>query len=178
MSKATHCAPPSKISRSSYTPQIQARIIEKYLEEKAEDENLSLEVFAEGEKISKSMLSRWLKDKGKIFKKVNEGCLLKKDRTSGKSEKHAKTQFLLYQKFLQQRKKGNKVSFKWLMLTGRKIAIENSHPTFTRWATQQYLRIYQVKIRRVQRKKQKPKSANEEALKQWHFNFREKVVQK
>ena len=122
------------------------------------------------------MLFRWLKDKGKIFKKVNEGCLLKKDRPSGKSEKHAKTQFLLHEKFLQQRKKGNKVSFKWLMLTGRKIAIENSHPTFTRWATQQFLRIYQVKIRRVQRKKQKPKSASEEALKQWHFNFREKVV--
>ena len=59
----------SKKKRYRYSYQDKANIIQKYLEALNADENLSMSVFADEANISKSMLSRWIKDQANIFRK-------------------------------------------------------------------------------------------------------------
>ena len=151
----------------------------KFEEAKEEDGNLSLSTFCERYGIkSKSMIQKWLKEKDKILKKVYEGCgALKRNREIPKrNPKHDKTYEKLYPRFCDHRKKGNKVSFQWFYIIGRKIAIEHSFPTFTKKAVEMFLKRFNIKHRRVQCKKQKPKSDNEEGLKQWHLKLRETLL--
>ena len=166
---------PAKKPRKFYNCQVKANIIMKLLDAQAEDKNLSAAVFAETENISKSMLSKWLKEKDMILTKAYEGCILKKFRPKIKS-KHIQTFELLHKEFLKQRNIGHKISFLWMFITGRKIAKRISMPIFTRRQTQNFIAAYNIKMRRVQRKKQQPKTSYTEALKQWHLNLRESLI--
>ena len=64
----------------------------------------------------------------------------------------------------------------WLFITGKKIAIKYSLPTFTRKGVEMFTEKFSIKIRRTQRKKQKPKTIHIEAIKQWHLKLRETVI--
>lgn len=168
---------PEKKVRKAYIPQEKANIILKFLEAEQDDPTISYGVFAESEKISKSMLFKWVKDKENILRKAYEGCILKKHRPiPKKNPKHEKTHQLLHAEFLKQRNKGNKISFLWILITGRKLGVKNKLPTFTRKGAVSFLTRFKIKIRRVQRKKQQPKSFHAEELKQWHLQFRENVI--
>ena len=102
---------------------------------------------------------------------------MKKNRTiPKKNPKHAKTHQHLYSEFSKMRKMGRKISFLWIFITGRKLAIKHSQPQFTKWATQRFLVKYNIKMRKVQRKKQKPKSIHAESLKQWMHKFRYIII--
>ena len=129
----------TKKKRKAYTDQEKASLIEKFLALKEEDENLSYSTFAELEQIpSKSMLFKWVNDKDEkgmnnILRRAYEGCNLKKYRpVPKKNPKHAKTHELLYKEHLEHRKRGNKISFYWYYITGKKIAAKNSLPPFTK----------------------------------------------
>ena len=123
------------------------------------------------------MVMKWVKKREIYLRKALEGCVLKKLRLNpNKNPRHAETHKYLHEEFIQKRKKGKKVSFMWLFITGKKIAIKYSLPTFTRKGVEMFTEKFNIKIRRTQRKKQKPKSIHMEAIKQWHLNLRETVV--
>ena len=61
-----------KKTRKSYSPPEKGKIIHKYFCAKSKDESISLEKFANSEHIDKSLISKWIKDKDKIFKKCPE----------------------------------------------------------------------------------------------------------
>ena len=158
--------------------QEKASIILKFLEAKKVDDNLSYAVFAEMQNIpDPGMLWKWVDDKETILNKAYEGCTLKKIRSNpNQNPRHANTHKLLYSEFVKKRNIGYKISFLWIWITGRKLAVKHSYPSFTRWGAEQFLVKFNVKIRHVQRKKQKPKSFHVEPLRQWHFGFREDVI--
>ena len=64
----------------------------------------------------------------------------------------------MYKQFLEVRKRGKKVSFLWFWIKGKKIAQEIKAPMFTRSAAQDFIKKYNLKVRRVQRKKQQDKT--------------------
>ena len=151
----------------------------KFLASREEDENLSYAIFAEEQipKISKSMLKDWLDKKDVILRKAYEGCVLRKLRLNpNKNPKHAKTHEKLHAEFIKQRNLGNKISFHWLLLTGKKLARKYSFPIFTRKGVEMFVKKFDIKVRRTQRKKQKPKTIHLQKILQWHFNLREKVI--
>ena len=61
-----------KKTRKFYTYQEKADIIHKYLEAKSQDASLELQKFAESEHMHASMLSHWLRDQNKIYRKCYE----------------------------------------------------------------------------------------------------------
>ena len=131
--------------------------------------------FGKDENISHSMLSRWLADKENILRRALEGCTKKKNRVNVTS-KHSQTSRLLYGEFCKQRDRGKKISFLWFLVTGRKIAREKGFPYYTNFAAQDFIKDYQIKLRKVQYKKQKPKSCKTEVVTEWHLNFRETCI--
>ena len=137
--------------------------------------NMSLSEFGSEVDISKSMVFRWINDKDEIFQKASQDkiCHLKKGRPS---TKHLKTFPKLYQAFLKMRENGQKVSFLWFWIKGKKIAKEIEAPLFTRSAAQAFVKKYNLKVRRTQRKKQQDKSDYIEKLKQWHLRLREGMI--
>ena len=167
--------PPTKKSRKSYSYVEQAEILRKYLSEKAKDQTLSLSTFGKELGVTKSMLHRWLKDKEQIFQNSYDQKVryLKKGRGSNK---HDRTFPKLYCQFITARERGRKISFNWLWIRGKKISTEIGAPMFTSSATQLFLRKYNIKVRRGQRTKQKPKGNFEETLRNWHSKFRECVI--
>ena len=112
-----------KISRDSYTCQYKAHIIMKYLEEKERDPNLSYADFSVNENIkNKCLVIHWVAKKEITLRKALEGCVLKKLRLNpNKNPRHAETHKYLHEEFIQKRKKGKKVSFMWLLITGKKL---------------------------------------------------------
>ena len=167
-----------KKTRKAYTNQEKASIIMKFLEAQVDDPNISYKVFAESENIpDKSLVLKWVKQKELILKMAYESCFFKKNRLVAKQNpKHAKTHQLLYSEFLRLRGIGYKISFRWILITGRKLAIKNSLPTFTVKGAQMFLKDKKIRIRQVQRKKQMPKSAHVESLKQWYLKYREDLI--
>ena len=167
--------PPNKKPRKSYSYLQKAEILEKYLTEKSQDPYLSLSVFGSEFGIVKSMLLRWIQDKENIFQKasMDKVCNLKKGRNSNK---HEKTFPRLYAEFIRVRDKGHKVSFAWIWIKGKKIAADIQGPMFTKSAAQAFIAKYNLKIRRVQRKKQEDKSNFAEKLRQWHLGVREGLI--
>ena len=167
--------PPLKKTRKSYNFVQKAEILAKFASEQDKDPLLSLSVFAEQADISKSMLSKWLADKNDIFQKSAELKIqhLKKGR---ESKKHNKTFVKLNSEFLSARDRGRKVSFTWLWVKGRKIARDINEPPFTKKAVERFLKKYQVKIRRVQRKKAENEDDIEEKLRNWHVKYRETCI--
>ena len=168
-------APPIKKTRKSYSFIDKANVVERFISAKKDDPQISLAVFAEQERISKSMLFDWEKNKIEIFKKASEEkvCYFKKGRVS---KRHDQTHPKLYHEFVKSRRNGKKISFDWLWVKGRKIADENGYPAFTKSAVQAFLKKYTIKIRKVQRKKQDDKSCHAEKLREWHLKFREGLI--
>ena len=77
--------------------------------------------------------------------------MLKKLRLNPKKNPvHAKTHEKLHSEFRKKRSLGNKISFQWICIMGRKIAIENSFPTFTRKGVEMFTEKFNIKIRRTQ----------------------------
>ena len=149
-------SPPSKkkkIGRNSYTTQYKANIILKYLAQKEEDENLSYAVFAEWEstkkiKLNKAMVHKWVNKKDIILQRAYEGCVLKKLRLNPKKNPvHAQTHEKLHSEFREKRGLGKKISFHWICIMGRKIAIENSFPTFIRKGAQMFVEKFNIKAK-------------------------------
>ena len=163
-----------KKERKSYTCQEKAGIILRFLEAKQNDPDMSYQVFSDLMKIpDRSMLHKWVKNKDSILKLAIGGSVVKKNRPVPKNNpKHAKTHTLLYTEFLKKRNIGKKISFLWIFITGRKIANFQKLPSFTRWAAERFCVKFNVKIRRVQRKKQKPKTFQVEKLKKWYADYR------
>ena len=168
-------APKEKKSRKSYTYIPKAEILDQFFKEKAHDNCLSLSVFGEEVGVNKSMLTRWIQDKDNIFQNASQDklCYLKKGRGS---TKHLKTFPKLYEAFIKMRDNGHKVSFNWFWIKGKIVAKKIGAPLFTRRATQSFIAHYNLKVRRVQRKKQNDKSDFLERMKQWHLNYREALI--
>ena len=144
----------------------------RYLETKQRDPDMSYQVFSDMMGIKdRSMLHKWVKSKDSILKLAIEGSVVKKNRPVIKS-KHAETHKHLYAEFTKKRNIGKKISFLWIFITGRKIAKAKELPSFTKWAAEQFCVKFNVKIRRVQRKKQKPKSIHKDKLKKWMADYR------
>ena len=167
--------PPKKKNRNSYTYLKKAEILDQYFFELSNDKNLSLGIFGKSVGISKSMLFRWIEDKKNIFENAADEkvCYLKKGRGS---DRHKDTFPILYKQFLEARKNGKKVYFLWFWIKGKKIAEEISAPMFTKSAVQVFIKRYNLKVRRVQRKKQIAKNCYYKLLQQWHLKLRESVI--
>ena len=172
--------PPEKkgkqvVTRNSYSYLKKAEILDKLFNEQAKDSNLSMSMFAESEEIDKAMISRWIKDQKNIFQKASDSKigLLKKGRPS---TKHQKTFQRLYPEFIELRKRGKKISFLWFWVKGKKIANEIGAPIFTKSAVEVFIKKYNLKVRRVQRKKQFDKTCYHQALQQWLLKFREGII--
>ena len=161
--------------RKSYSYFKKAEILDKYYKTLADDPNLSLSTFGKEIGIDKAMVFRWIQDKDSIFQKASDDkvCHLKKGRGS---TKHLKTYPKLYQEFINMRERGQKVSFNWFWIKGKIIAKDIQAPTFTRSATQAFLKHYNLKVRRIQRKKQKDKADFLERIREWHLNLREGLI--
>ena len=174
-SKSTENEPPIKKSRKSYDYIQKAETIDKYFAEKERDRNISYSAFAEQAGVSKSMLIRWVQEKNAIYQKASEEkvCHFKKGRVSNR---HEKTHPLLYKEFMKMRQTGRKISFLWMWITGRKMAKSIEAPPYTKKAVQQFLKKYDIKVRRIQRKKQVDKNCFVEKIREWHLKFREGVV--
>ena len=125
--------PPKKKTRKSYSYLHKAEILEKYFRELAQYKHLHLSDVGNEVGINKSMLLRWIQDKDDIFLKASQDkiCHLKKGRGS---TKHQKTFPRLYTEFMKMRERGQKVSFLWFWIKGKKIAKEIEAPMFTRSA--------------------------------------------
>lgn len=168
-------SPPAKKSRKNMTFKEKADILNKYYTMIETEGAASFRVMEEMLGVSKSVLQRLVSNNDEIMQKAADEILanLKRGRPTSK---HAATFILLYQEFKKARGFGKKVSFLWLWVKGRKIAAEKSYPVFTRSATQQFIKKQGVKIRRVQFRKNVPKSVHAPKLRDWHVNFREGVI--
>ena len=59
-----------KKNRKSYSLAKKAEIIDRFFISKAQNKNLSLTAYAEEVGVEKSMISKWIQDKNKIFEKA------------------------------------------------------------------------------------------------------------
>ena len=167
--------PPEKVTRNSYSYLKKAEILDKWFNEKAKDSKLSMSIFAESVEIDKTIISRWIANQETIFQKASDDkvCLMKKGRPS---TKHQKTFQKLYPEFLELRKRGKKISFLWFWVKGKKIANEIGAPIFTKSAVQVFIKKYNLKVKRVQRKKQFDKAIYHQAMQQWLLKYREGII--
>ena len=164
-----------KKSRRSYSFQEKATYLSMYFDIIHDDDNASYRVVAEQVGVHYSLLKKWLKMKDEIIAKATDETLasLKKRRPT---TKHIAVYPILYKKFKVARKAGKKINFKWLWVKGAQIAAEQKGPTFTSCATQDFLRKYQIRIRRTQNTKRIDKEAQEPRIRKWHLNYREGFI--
>ena len=74
---------------------------------------------------------------------------------------------------------GRKVSYAWFYITANKINAElnpNALRVPPKSDAMRFIKQYNIKLRRVQRKKQAPKGNFEDKLKQWHSSLKEKLI--
>ena len=128
--------------------------------------------------IGKSSLCSWKKSRKIIFEKAakEHSRLLTKGR---RSKKHDAVFDKLIPKFRAARGKGQVVSFAWLYTHASKIHKE-LNPDSTRRLSPSvvvaFKRKYHIKMRRVQCRKQKPRTDGVSALLAWHAELREGVI--
>ena len=94
-----------------------------------------------------------------------------KDQNFFKSKK-------LIVKFRNAREKGKMVSFAWLYTTAS-IIHKNDNPDAKRLSPSvvvSFVRTFKIKMRRVQRRKQKPKSDGIALMQKWHMELREGLI--
>jgi len=147
------------ITEIQYTKSSQVEISEKY-------------------KISQSLLSKWVKNKEKIFQEAADSHrkLYKKSRPS---TKYKILYHHLWDKFINARSKGHRINFQWLMtkatsiqreLTNDKDAVIGKHVIVA------FLNRRNIKMRAKQRSKKKSKKEKVKPLQKWHATFRERCL--
>ena len=127
--------------------------------------------------IDKSLVSRWIQNKKNIIDGASDQHrkLFKKNRKSTKHETLFKKLFI---KFKEARSKGLKVSFSWLYTKANVINKELSQNSkrLSKTVVVMFLRKFNIKLRRVQRKKQIDKSKFAPEMMKWHCTLREGVI--
>ena len=127
--------------------------------------------------IDKSLVSRWIKSKKNIIDGVSDQHrkLFKKNR---KSTKHKTLFKKLFIKFKEARSKGLKVSFSWLYTKANVIKKELSQnfKWLSKTVVVMFLRKFNIKLHRVQRKQQIDKSMFPPKIMKWHCTLHERVI--
>ena len=162
----------NKEERRHYDYRFKLKVIEQ-----VNDGNLAVDVTAPHHNISKSLVSRWLKNRKEITDQAlnkNRQLAKRKKRTS----KHDVLFARLYRQFVAAREKGKMVSYAWLYTKASIIAkqLYPGKPRLSKSAVWAFIKIRNVKMRRVQRKKSAPKTDMAPKLMQWHCTFRESVI--
>ena len=129
--------------------------------------------------INKSILSKWKKDRVNILNQAmkEHTRLLTKGR---KSKKHDELFKKLLPKFRAAREKGRVVSFSWLYTHASNIHKELNPGADVRRLSPSvvvsFTRKFKIKMRRVQCRKQKPRSEGVADLMAWHTKLREGII--
>ena len=158
--------------RKSYDAFFKLRVLEEL-----EQGNVAADDVAFNNNIHKSLVTKWKDSKKAIVDAASAKHLrlLKKQR---RSTKHDKVFHLLLKKFRKSRANGGMVSFQWLYTTANMINKE-VNPGASRLnpsVVTAFKRKYGIKLRKVQRKKQKPKESSVGDLMSWHCEIREGVI--
>ena len=127
--------------------------------------------------IDKSLVARWLQNKRQIIDGASSQHrkLFSKNR---KSTKHQRLFKKLYSKFKDARSKGMKVSFSWLY-TKANIINKELNPNSARVPKSivaSFNRKYNIKLRKVQRKKRVDKTNFGPKMMKWHCTLREGLI--
>ena len=126
--------------------------------------------------VDQAMLSRWISKKHDIFKEATEETrkLLKKGR---KPRKYKQLYQKLFDKFIEARRRGQRVSFPWLWSKARKIQQDlDPNVTIKNHVIVRFLRQYNIRLRAKQRSKNRSKASIEPELKKWHTTYRERCI--
>ena len=159
--------------RKSFNNKFKARAIE--LVERGEK---AIDV-AEQLNVTRGQISKWLKMKDKIVKAAVDENKKMLTRIAKPSNKYNDLYKALNVKFLDARSEGRRIDFNWLWSKarviyreqqGREDAVVKKHVIVT------FIKRNHLKLRRVQRRKKKPKEAYRESLMKWHSTLRERLV--
>ena len=121
------------------------------------------------------MVTKWKHDEKRIITYVAEGRKTKLLKKGRESNKHHAVFVELYQPFAKARSLGRKVPCAWFYLNTNKINAElnPNGPRKPKSAAMRFIKHCNIKLRRIQRKKQVQKGRFEEKMKQWHSSLRE-----
>ena len=127
--------------------------------------------------IDKSLITKWKNNRRFIIDAavIEHKKLLKKNRPS---TRHKRIFIKLNDKFVTARLKGLKVSFAWLYVNANKIykQLHANAGRIPKSAITTFIRLYKVKLRRVQRKKQVDRSKHLPDFMKFHTQLREGVI--
>ena len=144
------------VERKSYDNSFKMTVINACKRKRTPDQDIAMEFG-----IDKSLISKWKKQEKKICDASVQSHLkiLRKNRPS---KKHDAVYRKLYKKFETARKKGLRVSFAWLYANGNKFnkELHKNANNLPKSAITAFIRRYNIKLRRVQRKKK---------LTKWHI---------
>ena len=163
-----------KKERSSYTFEFKLKVLKDL-----NNGQLAACDVADKHGIHQSLLTKW-KKRRKVYH--NLCCWRNKKETSKKVTSNSETPCSVcqnFQQFVKARNLGRKVSYAWFYITANKINAElnpNALRVPPKSDAMRFIKQYNIKLRRVQRKKQAPKENFEDKLKQWHSSLREKLI--
>ena len=141
-------APPAKKpkkSRKAYSAKFKLRVLEEVMDKGPTDYDIDI---AEKYGIEKSLIPKWMKKyddlENAVASEVSADC--KKLR---RRDKHQELYTRLYQEFDQARRKGRRVSFKWIHVKARNIhkAIKGPEARLGRHIVSNFIRRYNIKLR-------------------------------
>lgn len=159
--------------RTSYNASVKADIINELTLNKVTQEEIGARY-----KISQGLISKWLKQKDKIFEEAADAHrkLFKKTR---KSVKYRELHQRLWEVFFKARSKGHRINFQWLMTKATTIQRELTNDktaTIGKHVIISFLKRRNIHMRAKQRGKKKSKEDKIEPLKKWHATFRERCI--
>ena len=128
-------------------------------------------------RIHESMVSKWRRNRKAILEKAADQHR-RNLRRGRPSTKHTELFKKLIVRFRAARERGKMVSFAWLYTTASKFHKE-ANPDAKRLSPSvvvAFVRKYKIKMRRVQRRKQKPKSDGVALMQKWHMELREGLI--
>ena len=163
-----------KKERSSYTFEFKLKV----LKDLNKGQLAACDV-ADKHGIHKSLLTKW-KKRRKVYH--NLCCWRNKKETSKKVTSQNERPCSICQNLptiVKARNLGRKVSYAWFYITANKINAElnpNALRVPPKSDAMRFIKQYNIKLRRVQRKKQAPKGNFEDKLKQWHSSLKEKLI--
>ena len=134
---------------------------------------------AEHLNVSRGQISKWLKLKDKILEAAVDENKKMLTRLSKPSKKYNELYKALNVKFLDARSRGRCVDFNWLWSKARVIYREqqkSDDAVVKKHVIVNFIKRNHLKLRRVQRRKKKPKEAFRESLMKWHSTLRERLV--
>ena len=129
--------------------------------------------------VTRGQNSKWLKIKDKISNAAVDETKKMLTRLAYPSKKYNELYKALNLKFLDGRSKGRRVDFNWLWSKARVIYKEqqnNEDADVKKHVIVNFIKRYHLKLRRVQRRKKKPKEAFRESLMKWHSTLREHLI--